>query len=55
MACAPCQKGRTAAVAAVRSVATGDIRKAATEAAKVYDAVAEKAEALRIRAMTRRR
>lgn len=54
MTCIPCQKARAALAGAARSIATGDVQAARTNVAALRDAVSEKAESLRVRAITRR-
>jgi hypothetical protein len=54
MACIPCQKARAALGSAFRSLASGDVQSAKANTTVLRDALAEKAESLRVRALTRR-
>lgn len=56
MTCAACQKARNAGRAAIQAVASGDPRRAASEARNVAIALADKArsEGERIRALIKR-
>ena len=55
MACVPCQQARAAALASFKAVAAGNLKTAASEAVRTFDALSDKAEALRIRNLTRRK
>lgn len=55
MACASCQQARSAALASIRAVTTGNLKTAASEAARTFDALSDKAEAVRVRMLTQRR
>jgi hypothetical protein len=52
LTCIPCQKARAAIVGAARAISTGDVSGAKDSAVAFRDAVGEKAESLRVRAMT---
>ena len=54
MACLSCAQARTAAGAAVKAAATGNIREAVSQTARMADALKDKAESLRVRMLTRR-
>lgn len=55
MPCQPCAKARAAVIAGVRHVSTGEFAEARQDARKFRDALAEKAEAMRIRIATARK
>lgn len=55
MACIPCQQARQAALASMKAVATGNLKTAASEAVRTFDALSDKAEAIRVRMLTQRR
>lgn len=55
MTCAPCLKVRGAAVAVAKGVTSGDLRAVRSAASDLRAALAEKAESLRVRAITARK
>lgn len=55
MTCAPCLKARGAAVAVAKGFASSDLRAVRSAASDLRAALAEKAESLRVRALTARK
>jgi len=55
MPCQPCAKARAAVIAGARHLAAGRFAEARQDARKFRDALAEKAESLRIRTATVRK
>lgn len=55
MPCQPCANARAAVIAGARHLAAGQFAEAGQDARKLRDALAEKAEALRIRVATARK
>ena len=55
MACAACMKARQALKDAVKAAAHGNAREAGAQTAVMFDALGEKIESLRVRAMLTRK
>ena len=55
MTCAPCLKARAAVMVAAKGVTSGDLRAVRSAASDLRAALAEKAESLRVRAITARK